>query len=502
MPSLVTWCCLAPLVYVGIRAVQKLFTPGPFENVPGPKPVSRLLGNLPQFFDQQGWEFQRDLSESYGRVVKLSMPFGAKWLFVFDPKALHEIVIKHQDVYEETPIFRTGNALILGQGLLATIGDHHRQQRKMLNPSFAPGHLKEIFPLMLDVIHKLHQALSEQIAQDAPKELDMLDWTTRTALEAIGQCGLGYSFDPLTEHAQNPCGEAFKALEPTIFPMHVMRILLPYIVKIGSAQFRRRLLEWTPYPRLQRVREIVDTMDATAKEILRVKRAALERGDEELGRTVGQGKDILSTLHVQDKLREEITKMHAQLSQDGLDLTYDVLLGLPYLDAVCKETLRLFPAVPFIGRRTQEPITMRLSEPMTGVNGDAIDSIFIPVQSTVIIGIAASNTDRAIWGDDAHEWKPERWMSADSCKTDSSGTKVPGVYNNMMTFLGGGRTCIGYKFAEMEMKAILYTLLPSFRFDPPADKEICWNLAGILYPTVGKTSKKVEMPLKITLIRP
>lgn len=31
----------------------------------------------------------------------------AQWLFVFDPKALHEIVIKHQDVYEETPIFRT-----------------------------------------------------------------------------------------------------------------------------------------------------------------------------------------------------------------------------------------------------------------------------------------------------------------------------------------------------------------------------------------------------------
>lgn len=81
-------------------------------------------GNLPQFFDRQGWQFHRVLSERFGGVVKLTMPFGvrflqdlnmwfgthseqATWLFVFDPKALHEIVVKHQDVYEETPIFRT-----------------------------------------------------------------------------------------------------------------------------------------------------------------------------------------------------------------------------------------------------------------------------------------------------------------------------------------------------------------------------------------------------------
>lgn len=144
----------------------------------------------------------------------------------------------------------------------------------------------------------------------------MLDWTTRAALEIVGQCGLGYSFDPLVEKAHNECGRAFKALEsvhplwvsqppltlflisqrPTIFPMHVLRILLPYIVKIGSPQFRRRVLEWTPYPRLQRVREIVDTLENTSKDILKMKRAALERGDEELVKLTAEGKDIMSIL--------------------------------------------------------------------------------------------------------------------------------------------------------------------------------------------------------------
>jgi cytochrome P450 len=42
---------------------------------------------------------------------------------------------------------------------------------------------------------------------------------------------------------------------------------------------------------------------------------------------------------VQDKLRAEI--MDALRQNDGKDLTYDVLVSLPFLDAICRETLRL-----------------------------------------------------------------------------------------------------------------------------------------------------------------
>lgn len=73
---------------------------------------------------------------------------------------------------------------------------------------------------------------------------------------------------------------------------------------------------------------------------------------------------------------------------------------------------------------------MNLSKPVIGVDGAPIDSIFIPVQSTVIIGIAASNTDRDVWGDDAHEWKPERWLVKEPCQANTE-PRVPGVYNGM-----------------------------------------------------------------------
>lgn len=48
--------------------------------------------------------------------------------------------------------------------------------------------------------------------EDGPREVNMLDWMGRTALELIGQGGLGYSLDPLTPAAvSNSFGDALKA---------------------------------------------------------------------------------------------------------------------------------------------------------------------------------------------------------------------------------------------------------------------------------------------------
>ena len=47
--------------------------------------------------------------------------------------------------------------------------------------------------------------------RDEPKDVNILEWMGRTALELIGQGGLGYSFDPLVETGSNPFGDALKA---------------------------------------------------------------------------------------------------------------------------------------------------------------------------------------------------------------------------------------------------------------------------------------------------
>lgn len=48
---------------------------------------------------------------------------------------------------------------------------------------------------------------------DEPVELDMLSWMSRTALELIGQAGLGYSFDPLVADHQDEFAAAVKEFQ-------------------------------------------------------------------------------------------------------------------------------------------------------------------------------------------------------------------------------------------------------------------------------------------------
>lgn len=57
-----------------------------------------------------------------------------------------------------------------------------------------------------------------------------------------------------------------------------------------------------------------------------------------------------------------------------------------------------------------------------------IDEIVLPKKSSVVIGILACNRSTAIWGPDANEWKPERWLKLPDSVTDAH---VPGIYSNL-----------------------------------------------------------------------
>lgn len=67
---------------------------------------------------------------------------------------------------------------------------------------------------------------------------------------------------------------------------------------IGSPAFRRKALEWIPSPAVQKIREIVDIMDNTSRNILQKKKEAMEKGDEAVQSQVGRGKDIMSILRM------------------------------------------------------------------------------------------------------------------------------------------------------------------------------------------------------------
>ena len=55
--------------------------------------------------------------------------------------------------------------------------------------------------------------------------------------------------------------------------------------------------------------------------------------------------------------------------------------------------------------------------------------IFVPKDTPVFVSIQASNKNPDIWGPDADEWKPERWLT--SLPGSVADAKMPGVYSNL-----------------------------------------------------------------------
>ncbi|KAJ3002840.1 hypothetical protein NUW54_g5630 [Trametes sanguinea] len=197
----------------------------------------------------------------------------------------------------------------------------------------------------------------------------------------------------------------------------------------------------------------------------------------------------------QTKLRQEI--MEAKEACGGGDIGYDDLVSLPYLDAVCRETLRIHVPAPLRFREAKQDIVLPLSEPVRGRDGKLMHQLLVPKDTSVFVGIAASNTNKALWGEDAYEWKPERWLQPLPEKVLEA--KIPGVYANLMTFWGGGRACIGFKFSQLEMKIVLADLISAFKFE--LSKPIYWNMAGVQYPSVDPSGDKPEMPMKVSLVK-
>jgi len=151
---------------------------------------------------------------------------------------------------------------------------------------------------------------------------------------------------------------------------------------------------------------------------------------------------------VQTRLREEI---RANLpppsagSDPKCDLA-DIFEFLPYLNAVCSETLRLYPTVP---------VTLRVA-----VKSSSIGSQIIPAGTRIYIAPWAINRLPELWGSDAADFVPERWIDKESGRANNSGGALSNFSN--LTFLHGPRSCIGEKFAKSEMKALIAVFCGTF----------------------------------------
>ncbi|KAI1793405.1 cytochrome P450 [Ganoderma leucocontextum] len=514
----------------------------PLDNVPGPAPAFLFFGQLGQINPRQAWKFWANLAKTYGSVSLIHGLLGRRVLLVHDPKALHAVTVKDQDIFTNGIAPSNDFMVLLGPGLLSTQGIQHKKQRKLLNPVFSASHLRDMSHIFYNVAHKVRKAIGARVPVDGASEvLDVNGWMARTTLEMLGQAGLGYSFDNFVEDLTDPYGESVKLFFPTLSRFPFFSFTVHFFSHYMSDATLRRFLSTVPNKNLRQIMEISSTMHKRSQEIIDEKKAALRKGDDAMFQEIGEGKDLMSIclkanmaasdaeklsdeeliaqmstfilagmdttsnalsriLHllaqhpeVQDKLRAELVEARGGPGAKT-DTPYDELVKLPYLDAVCRETMRAYAPVTLSGRVASRDAVLPFSNPIRGRDGRDMHEVVVPKGTVVLTHYQASNSDPALWGEDAEEWKPERWLAPLPSAVEEA--RIPGVYSNLMTFAAGSRSCIGFKFSQLEMKVVLAVLLPKFSFEL-TDKPIAWNSSAVNYPTMGEESTKPEMLLKV-----
>lgn len=71
---------------------------------------------------------------------------------------------------------------------------------------------------------------------------------------------------------------------------------------------------------------------------------------------------------------------------------------------------------------------MPTSTPIRGVDGTLLNEFMVPKGTQIIPNFIGSNLDRAVWGEDALEWKPERWFALPETVIQAH---IPGVLSHL-----------------------------------------------------------------------
>ncbi|CRG87516.1 hypothetical protein PISL3812_04534 [Talaromyces islandicus] len=160
---------------------------------------------------------------------------------------------------------------------------------------------------------------------------------------------------------------------------------------------------------------------------------------------------------IQKKLQQEIddAETAGKLSNPA---KYTEITPLNYVLAVTNEALRIHPSTGLILERRC---------PKGGVT---LHGQYIPEGTIIGVNCWVVNRDKGIFGQDAHEFRPERWI-------DSDPADVTRMRVNMFTFGAGARNCIGKNLAMMQLTKIVVELYRNFDIllaNP--DKE--WTVSG------------------------
>ncbi|KZV64465.1 cytochrome P450 [Peniophora sp. CONT] len=493
-----------------VATALRFFRPT-LKGIRGPPRSSFWLGNQGDIrYQGEVGDVEFPWLNEFGGAWKLYGPLGEERLALADPKALQYVLQTSGYRFPKSPDTRASVRMILGEGIAWVHGDQHQRHRKIMNPAFSVPQLKSFMPLFLRHANKLVQKWKDQEISPATGNdpvINIHPWLSRTTLDVIGEAGFGYQFGALDDtKSQHELSGVYDNLfvDSTLYP-HRWDIVFRAIWKYFSPSVLY-FLRYLPSREYQRFRSYQDFMrvfgrklisqaqvdtKGTAKDVMSVLMRANEAEEAALKLSEGEVIDQISTILLaghdttansltwwlyelarhpewQERVRDEIRVVRRKLTERGVDdFTIADLEGMSVMHATLKEAMRLHTIVWMLSRVAGQDDVIPLSTPITTETGERISSIPVQKGQNIEISIATYNRNPDVWGVDAHEWNPDRFM-----RLDKAGMTSVGVYANLLNFSAGIRGCIGWRFSVIEMQAIAATLIENFEFAlPPQTKD-------------------------------
>ncbi len=380
-----------------------------------------------------------DCHRRFGDVFSLRAPNGETFVIVSTPELIKQVLAADTDVL----LAGVGNATLLepilgSHSLLTLDGKEHLRQRRLLLPAFH-GERMQAFE---DAMREITETSLERWPVGTPFALH--PFMQSITLDVILRTVFGFAS---TSAHRDLRAQLVELLEVAANPW----LLFPGM--IGIDPFK---VPWLRITRLKRA------LDASLYRLIADRRKQAAGGSDVLAMMIEARDEVgepMTDVEIRDELVTLLLAGH-ETTATSLAWTFDQLLANPstydklraelaegrdaYLDAVIRETLRVRPIVPLIGRHVARPFQL--------------GRWTIPAGNRIAPSIYLAGRNSQAYPS-PERFDPERWI----------GVK-PDPYT-WLPFGGGTRRCIGMAFAQFEMRVVLETVVPRVRMhlaDGPA----------------------------------
>ncbi|KAK4209399.1 cytochrome P450 4F5 [Rhypophila decipiens] len=450
----------------------------PLRSLPGPKDHHFLIGHL---LNQFGGSHPNEPYVSWMKrwpTVPLIRYFGfgnADSVLVTSLDAHKEILQTKASSFEKPTFFRRMVRDIVGHNGLGLVeGEEHKKQRRALSALFSHKNVESFIPQLRKKATDLCSLLDDKIRDEAGIA-DVVSLYSKTTLDIIGLFAAGKEPDELT---LNSGGMPFTTCYQELFePDGLGKLLIALNTVIP--------IRWLPIKANRRFKEAYETLHSQIQAVIRERIQELhpnkktdpsaeqslssndmltwmvenkyyasdedERWGEELisdqmltflaagHQTTADGLTWATQLMIQHPAEEK--RLREEIAHLGANYTYREIEALPYLHNFCREVLRAQCPSINIGREAIEDVI--------------IQGVLLPKGTTVMMQPAIVQKNPTIWGEDADEFRPDRWDALEQQATDSWA---------FTAFGHGPRGCIGKAFSMLEFKILLIELVSRFRF--------------------------------------